>query len=34
MQLTVKKADQLKTKPEDSKLGFGSIFTDHMFNMD
>lgn len=34
MRLTVKKADQLKTKPEDSKLGFGSIFTDHMFNMD
>jgi len=34
MQLTVKKADQLKTKPDDSKLGFGSIFTDHMFNMD
>ena len=34
MRLTVKKADQLKTKPDDSKLGFGSIFTDHMFNMD
>jgi branched-chain amino acid aminotransferase len=34
MQLTVKKADQLKPKPDDSKLGFGSIFTDHMFNMD
>jgi len=34
MRLTVKKVDQLKTKPEDSKLGFGSIFTDHMFNMD
>lgn len=34
MRLTVKKADQLKTKPEDSNLGFGSIFTDHMFNMD
>jgi branched-chain amino acid aminotransferase len=34
MQLTVRKADQLKAKPEDSKLGFGSIFTDHMFNMD
>jgi len=34
MQLTVKKAGQLKTKPDDSKLGFGSIFTDHMFNMD
>ena len=34
MQLTVKKADQLKAKPDDSTLGFGSIFTDHMFNMD
>jgi branched-chain amino acid aminotransferase len=34
MQLTIKKADQLKTKPDDTKLGFGSIFTDHMFNMD
>jgi len=34
MRLTVKKVDQLKTKPDDSKLGFGSIFTDHMFNMD
>jgi branched-chain amino acid aminotransferase len=34
MQLTVKKADQLKAKPDDSTLGFGSIVTDHMFNMD
>jgi branched-chain amino acid aminotransferase len=34
MQLTITKADALKTKPEDSKLGFGTIFTDHMFNMD
>lgn len=34
MQLTITKADQLKTKPDDAKLGFGSIFTDHMFNMD
>jgi branched-chain amino acid aminotransferase len=34
MELTVKKADQLKAKPDDSKLGFGTIFTDHMFNMD
>ncbi len=34
MRLTVKKTDQLKTKSDDSKLGFGSIFTDHMFNMD
>lgn len=34
MQLTITKADPLKTKPDDSKLGFGTIFTDHMFNMD
>ncbi len=34
MQLTVKKADHLKPKPDDNKLGFGTIFTDHMFNMD
>ena len=34
MQLSITKADQLKTKPDDTKLGFGSIFTDHMFNMD
>jgi branched-chain amino acid aminotransferase len=34
MQLTITKADQLKTKPDDAKLGFGSNFTDHMFNMD
>ena len=34
MQLTITKADQLQTKPDDAKLGFGSIFTDHMFNMD
>ena len=34
MELTVKKAENLKTKPDESKLGFGTIFTDHMFNMD
>ena len=34
MQLSVTKAEKLKTKPDDSKLGFGTIFTDHMFNMD
>ncbi len=34
MQLTIQKANQLKDKPEDeSKLGFGEIFTDHMFLM-
>ncbi len=34
MELTIKKADKLKSHPDDSKLGFGTIFTDHMFNMD
>ena len=34
MKLTITKADQLKAKPDDSKLGFGTIFTDYMFNMD
>lgn len=34
MKLTITKANQLKAKPDDSKLGFGTIFTDYMFNMD
>lgn len=34
MQLKIRKAETLKTKPEDTRLGFGTIFTDHMFNMD
>jgi branched-chain amino acid aminotransferase len=34
MQVTITKAGQLKAKPDESKLGFGTIFTDHMFNMD
>ena len=37
MELTVKKAEpgQMKPKPQDeSQLGFGDIFTDHMFLMD
>ncbi len=35
MEITIRKAAQLKPKPQDeSKLGFGKIFTDHMFNMD
>lgn len=34
MDLKVIKADSLKQKPDDSNLGFGTIFTDHMFNMD
>jgi branched-chain amino acid aminotransferase len=34
MQVTITKAEQLKAKPDENKLGFGTIFTDHMFNMD
>ncbi len=34
MELTIKRAKDLKPKPEDSKLGFGIFFTDHMINMD
>ncbi len=34
MQITITKADQLKSKPDDAKLDFGTLFTDHMFNMD
>ncbi len=34
MQIKITKAVQLKPKPDDDKLGFGTIFTDHMFNMD
>jgi len=34
MQLSITKAETLKEKPEDTKLGFGTLFTDHMFNMD
>ncbi|MBW2568129.1 MAG: branched-chain amino acid aminotransferase [Deltaproteobacteria bacterium] len=34
MQLTITKSDILKPKPDDLNLGFGKIFTDHMFNMD
>ena len=34
MQVTITKSDTLKPKPDNSSLGFGTIFTDHMFNMD
>lgn len=35
MEIRYVKADKLKEKPADeSKLGFGKIFTDYMFNMD
>ncbi len=34
MEISIKKADILKNHPDDSALGFGTVFTDHMFNMD
>ena len=34
MELTVTEAEKLKEKPDQSKLGFGTLFTDHMFKMD
>ena len=34
MEIRIETAKEKKTKPEDDKLGFGSIFTDHMFCMD
>ncbi len=34
MQLSIRQAETLKTKPEDTQLGFGTIFTDHMLSMD
>jgi branched-chain amino acid aminotransferase len=34
MDITITKAASLKAKPDDTHLGFGTLFTDHMFNMD
>ncbi len=34
MEVKIHKAEELKPKPDQTKLGFGTIFTDHMFNMD
>ncbi len=33
MEITINKAKELKVKPDPSTLGFGKIFTDHMFIM-
>lgn len=30
-QITIERADQLKQKPDQNKLGFGQYYTDHMF---
>jgi branched-chain amino acid aminotransferase len=34
MELSITRSAELKTKPDVSNLGFGTIFTDHMLNMD
>ncbi|MBW2297533.1 MAG: branched-chain amino acid aminotransferase [Deltaproteobacteria bacterium] len=34
MQVTVTQSQTRKPKPDETNLGFGTIFTDHMFNMD
>jgi branched-chain amino acid aminotransferase len=34
MQVTVTKSQNLNPKPDETNLGFGTIFTDHMFSMD
>jgi len=34
MQITINKTETPKEKPDENNLGFGTIFTDHMFNMD
>jgi branched-chain amino acid aminotransferase len=34
MQLTITKTQNPKPKPDSASLGFGNVFTDHMFNMD
>ncbi|MFZ5563401.1 MAG: branched-chain amino acid aminotransferase [Thermodesulfobacteriota bacterium] len=34
MELTITRAKQLKAHPRDEELAFGTVFTDHMFNMD
>jgi branched-chain amino acid aminotransferase len=34
MELSITRSKNLKTKPDAGNLGFGTIFTDHMLNMD
>jgi branched-chain amino acid aminotransferase len=34
MELAITTTEKLKSKPDDAGLGFGTIFTDYMFNMD
>ena len=34
MELSMTTSENIKSKPDDASLGFGTIFTDYMFNMD
>lgn len=34
MSITTTTTNELKPKPDENNLGFGTLFTDHMFNMD
>lgn len=34
MDIKIERVDHPRTLPDDSQLGFGQLFTDHMFNMD
>jgi branched-chain amino acid aminotransferase len=34
MEITITRNADLKSKPDDDSLGFGTLFTDYMFNMD
>ncbi len=34
MEISITRSENLKPKPDDANLGFGTLFTDHMFNMD
>ena len=34
MQISSTLSKKLKPRPDDHHLGFGTLFTDHMFNMD
>ena len=34
MEIKITEKEQKGTRPDDASLGFGTIFTDHMFNMD
>ena len=34
MKISINKAENLKSKPDESNLGFGQYFSDHMFTMD